>query len=336
MKIAIITDGDNQLGLGHIYQSIVLAGLLSQKLHRQSEIFFLTKSGEKVRDLITSNGFVVYHCPDDNEILSALKNEKPDRIIFDKIDVSPDLARKIKKEIGAKLIIFTNLTEANRYADITIKADFGNDFKNVYKKDEIAGQVEFFGPKFWLLRPEFYGYKKNIERQTILIRKIMLIFGGADPSNFSSTVLNELLKMDTCFTIKLVLGAAFLNQEELKNVIVRNHSTKSTVLILENVKNTAEIMHESDVVFVSPGLSFFEALAVGTPVVGFHQDDCQRDWYKGFLTTFGPKEVFKTPFLIETKDFIYPLDPFIRSMEIGEGKDEVINEILGRSYYQGS
>ena len=42
MKIVIITDGNNKLGMGHVYQSMALADLLSTKTDGKSEIIFLT------------------------------------------------------------------------------------------------------------------------------------------------------------------------------------------------------------------------------------------------------------------------------------------------------
>jgi spore coat polysaccharide biosynthesis predicted glycosyltransferase SpsG len=328
MKIVIITDGNNKLGMGHIYQSITLAGFLSQKTHHKARILFITKSDEKVIDLITKTGYTVYHYHDDKSIFNALRNEKPDRIIFDKLDVSPDLAYTIKKKIKAKLIIFTNLTKANEYADVTILADIGSNFKNIVKKDSSTGKVQFFGPKYWLLRPEFYEFKKKKNHSSKSVKNIMLIFGGADSSNLSSAVLNKLLQMEMTFNIVLVLGVAFAHHEQLNIVLNKNRFSPSTVQVVQNLTNVAESMFKSDVVFTSPGLSFFEALAVGTPVIGFHQNELQRDVYKGFLTTVDISELFKLPEMIKNKSFIFPNHPFVISMEIGEGKDEIINEIL--------
>lgn len=328
MKIAIVTDGDNTLGMGHIYQSISLANAINQKKQNKAEIFFLTKSDEKVIEIITEGGYSVYQHPDDNSILNFLRHERPERIIFDKLDVAPDLARKIKKELNSKLIILTNLTEANSYADITVLADIGSNFKNIYKKDKVTGKAEFFGPKYWMLRPEFYEYKERERKHHESLNKLLLIFGGADSSNLSSAVLHELLQMDTMYSITLVLGAAFLHHKELDKVLKQNRSSKNTVNIVRNMKNVAESMYNSDLVIASPGLSFFEALAVGTPVIGFHQNELQRDTYIGLLTTFDKNEVSKLPFLLENKAFIFPTDPFITNMEIGEGKSEIIHEIL--------
>jgi spore coat polysaccharide biosynthesis predicted glycosyltransferase SpsG len=328
MKIAIITDGNNKLGMGHVYQTISLAGFLLKKNLSSNDILFMTQSGENVLKLITESGFSVNQYHDDNAIFNALKNENPDRIIFDKLDVSTELALRIKEELHIRLSVFTNLTEANLYADITVLADIGSNFKNIYRKDRSNGQVQFFGPKYWLLRPEFYEFKKKQKNHAQSTKNIMLIFGGADMSNITSTVLNTILQIDSSFNINVVLGAAFIHNNELDEVISNNNISKSKVQIVKNIKNVAEMMYNNDVVFASPGLSFFEALVVGTPVIGFHQNDLQRDVYKGFLTTFDKSELYKLSEMIKNQAYIFPEDPFIQSMEIGEGYGEILNEIL--------
>lgn len=329
MKIAIITDGNNTLGMGHVYQSVTLAGELSKKMDSQSKIFFISKSDQMVIDRLSEAGFDVYQYPDDDAILNALVSEAPDCIIFDKLDVSPLLARQIKEKINCKLIIFTNITVANQYADMTVLADIGSNFRNICEKDAISGTVHYYGPKYWLLRPDFFIYTKKTKKPLSQVKKIMLIFGAADQSNLTSAVLNELLNMaGSTFEIMAVVGAAFKHHEELNAVIEQNKKTQSKSQIIHNLKDVAEVMHRSDVVFASPGLSFFEALAVGTPVVGFHQNELQRDAYRGYLTTLDKSELFRLSSIIEKKSFIFPDDPFVASMEIGKGKDGIVQAIL--------
>jgi spore coat polysaccharide biosynthesis predicted glycosyltransferase SpsG len=222
MKIAIITDGNNTLGMGHVYQSISLAGFFVQKNLSPNDIIFLTQSGKNVIKLITESRFLVNQYPDDDTIFNALKNENPDRIIFDKLDVSPELALRIKEEMHIRLTIFTNLTEANLYADITVLADIGSNFSNIYRKEEKTGQIQFFGPKYWLLRPEFYEYKKKQKTRAQSTKNIMLILGGADMSNLSCVILNTILQIDLSFNIIVVLGSAFIHNRELDEVISNN------------------------------------------------------------------------------------------------------------------
>lgn len=328
MKIAIITDGNNTLGMGHIYQASTLANELSKKIDSQSKILFITKSDHIVIDRLSETGFDVQKYPDDDAILNALVTEAPDRIIFDKLDVSPLLARQIKEKIDCKLIIFTNLTEANQYADVTVLAGMGSNFKNVCKKNTISGAVQYYGPKYWMLRPEFLKYSTMKKNSLSDVKKIMLIFGAVDESNLTSIVLSELLSMNIDFEILAVVGAAFNHHEELNEVIEQNKHTQSKVQIAHNLKDVAETMHNADVVFTSPGLSYYEALATGTPVVGFHQNEMQHDVHKEYLKTLDKNEIFRLSSIIENKIFIFPDDPLIAAMEIGQGKDELIQIIL--------
>jgi spore coat polysaccharide biosynthesis predicted glycosyltransferase SpsG len=327
MKIAIITDGNNTLGMGHVYQSIVLAGLLLQKNISVNNIIFLTKSKENVLNLIRESGFMVNQYSDDDEIFNALSNENPDRIIFDKLDVSPMLALRIKKNLTGVLIIFTNLTKANEYADITVLARIGSNYKNVVNKDDIT-KIEYVGPKFWLLRPEFYILKEKKKVLNDEIKEIMLIFGGSDPANLSSAVLNELLQLDSCFNILLVLGNAFEHNQELNAVVDKNKSSGSKLTIVKNITNVGESMYKSDIVITSPGLSFFEALAIGIPVIVFHQNEQHMNEFDDIIPTLSIAEVHNLRSIINNKSFLYPDDPIIASLEIGDGKDEIINEIL--------
>ena len=206
MKISIITDGNIELGLGHVYQSLTLAMALKEKAGKSLRINFITKSDVDICDFIRSFGYDVERFDDDECIFKWLHVAKPDRIIFDKLDVSPELAARIKHVLKIKLIIFTNLTEANNFADIAIFADFGSNFKNIIHKDKVSGKVEFYGLKFWVLRPEFYALKKQGKIHKEVVKDIMLIFGGSDPANMSSFVLNELLQIDSEYNILLVLG----------------------------------------------------------------------------------------------------------------------------------
>jgi spore coat polysaccharide biosynthesis predicted glycosyltransferase SpsG len=315
--------------MGHVYQSLTLARFLNETANG-NDVFFITKSDERVASMIGDKGYKVLSFTDDDQILATLENEKPDRIVFDKLDVAPELAQKIKTGLNIRLIICTNLTSANDWADVTVLADIGSNFENLYKRDPLTGKVAFFGPKYWILRPEFYRYKKAKKQKSQMISKVMLIFGGSDPCNISSAALNELLKMDSSFSITLVLGPAFEHNDDLTDVLEANKESKSTVQIVRNIANVAEVMYESDLVLASPGLSFFEALAVGTPVIGFHQDEVQKEAYEGYLPTMDVNEAALLPEIIRKRAFIFPEDAFVAKMEIGDGKDQIINEILNQ------
>jgi spore coat polysaccharide biosynthesis predicted glycosyltransferase SpsG len=328
MKIAIITDGNNTLGMGHIYQSRTLAGFLAERLGEDGEIVFITKSDEKVSAVLAATGCSVIALPDDEKIFLELAEMQPDRVVFDKLDVVPGLARNIREKLPCRLIIMTNITEASRYAHVVVLGHVKNNFDNSAKYDPVTGQLQLFGPRYWILRPEFYRFRKIGKEQPLKVQNIMLIFGGSDPLNFSTLATNTLLETGEDFNLMLVLGAGFEHRSQLDKVLEANTGFPGTVNVVNNMTNVAENMYNHDLVLTSPGLSFFEALVVGTPVIVFHQNEFQRESYSGIIPTASRDEIGRLPQMIWNREFVFHTDPVIQAMQVGEGKDELLDAIL--------
>lgn len=326
MKILIVTDGGDEHGMGHVYQSMTLAGYLLDE-RKNVNIEFATKSDNYIVDKLMESGLKVEKLGNDEDIFLKIKNEKFEKVIFDKIDVSKDLVIKIKKRTNSKVIIFTNMTDANDYADISVLADIGSDFKNLTMVNEDTGSIKYFGPKYWILRPEFYIDNVIRGRRLLSVKNILLIFGGSDPLNLSYHVLKELLNIYVDINVTLIVGSGVKCEAEVYELL-DYYDRADKVLVIKNASNVAEIMKNQDVVFASPGLSFFEALVLGVPVLGFHQNSLQKETYKEYLPTVDILELYKLKEIIENKKFIFPNDDFISEMEIGMGKKLLINNIL--------
>lgn len=323
MKIVFVTDGNSELGLGHIYQSRTLAKYVLNKAPCDVELMFVTQSEPEIINLIEMEGFNVVGVKDDYAVLDYLKEIQPDVVVFDKLNIEPSLAKAIKEQTSSKLCIFTCITDANNYADLSVLADMGSNFKNIC--DRKNGKTIMRGTKYWIMRPDFYEYAKKKKTTSDNIKIITLIFGGADPQNYTAKVVKQLLKNEG-YRINVIIGSAYSFEDELRNYISQCVS-KTDVLLMKNVANMAEIMFNSDLVFSSPGLSMFEALKVNTPVISFWQSELQRDVYGDYIKTYGPQDVEKVLELIDNKVFLYPNDSFIKGLEIGCGLDDILKEL---------
>jgi spore coat polysaccharide biosynthesis predicted glycosyltransferase SpsG len=324
VKICFITDGGRQIGMGHVEQSTTVA----RELRAKADVCFLTKSDDTVLTTIRGSGFEATRLRSDAEILHHLTTLDPDIIVFDKIDVEEKLASDIKRMLKASLVIFTNLTEANKHADIAVTADIGSRFKNVTYTDKDTNTLYYYGPKYWVLRPEFYEYKSKGKVSSGKPQQILLMFGASDPSNLTSAVLQELLGMDRMLWIDVILGAHFSHDDSVNQVLERHFEKRANVTVHRNIKNVAELMYKADLAIASPGLSVFEALCVGTPVIVMPQDALQRDTYQGFMRMLERDQVGKLGGMIERAEFTYPHEDNIAMMEIGEGVHELLQVIL--------
>jgi spore coat polysaccharide biosynthesis predicted glycosyltransferase SpsG len=312
------------MGMGHVQQATTFA----KELRAEADITFLTKSDDAVLTAIRESGFPATGLGSDAEILHHLTSLDPDIVVFDKIDVDEKLARAIKLTLKASLVIFTNLTEANSHADIAVTADIGSRFENVSYTNEQTNTRYFYGPKYWVLRPEFHDYKEKAKAYSGKPKQILLIFGGSDPSNLTSAVLEELLGMDEVPLVDVILGVHFGHDEFVDRILARFPAKRARITVHRNVRNVAALMYRADLTVASPGLSAFEALRVGTPVIVMPHDDLQRDTYRGFMRMLERKEVAKLGGMIERAEFTYPHEDHIATMEIGEGVQELRDAIL--------
>jgi spore coat polysaccharide biosynthesis predicted glycosyltransferase SpsG len=311
LKIVFITDGNKELGLGHIYQSTTLA----REFIGKNNILFLTQSEYSVMKQIEEAGFGVLQM-DDVKKLIFLQNCKPDIIIIDKLDVSEKFAKVIKETLTAKLVIMTNLTSANQYADMAVCAMTNGKLCNAKFTD---GSTKYYsGAKYFILRKEFYEYHDKGKKLNGIC-KILLVFGGVDKANLTIPVLEELLKGN--YKIDVIKSAMYANPELLDKF-------KDKVAIHTNTNEVARLMYEADLCIVSPGLSLFEALCVGTPIVAIPQLPYQWDACVGQIKMIHREEIGKLNDIIRKKDFSFPQDKNIKEMEIGQGKAELVAEIL--------
>jgi spore coat polysaccharide biosynthesis predicted glycosyltransferase SpsG len=175
--------------------------------------------------------------------------------------------------MDTKVVMVDNLTPKNdKYADVVlslVRSNFEN--KNCYNKN--INTKYFCGPKYLILRDEFDSFKKKKDLKP-RIEDILLIFGGSDPSNHTSTVLK---KLSNNVRVNIVLGPEFKHFDDLDNV--KKKIQNKNVIIHKEPKNVAELMYNTDLVITSPGLSMFEAVYVGTPVLAISQSDLQNHYY---------------------------------------------------------
>ena len=323
-QIIFIVEAGANIGMGHLVQALALADLLKAR----ADISFLSKSGEIVINKIKNSGYNVLKVKNDGEILSEIEAKVPDIVIIDNIDVSVDMARKIKDNTDAKLVIFTNLSDANKYADIAVVPGIGCELKDKLFAGIRTKPIYFYGPKYWIMRSEFSYYHNKGKNISGEVKKILCIFGGSDPTNLTTVVIKELLGLSKEYAVKIVLGARFAYEMSLNEVLEKYHNGKTSISIYKDVQNIAELMYSADLTLTSPGLSAFESLYVGTPIIVFPQNNLQKIEFQGIVEMLEMNEIKRLGEYVANSRFTYPNQESIVNMEIGEGQNDIIQSII--------
>tara|TARA_B100001057_G_scaffold380610_1_gene386351 strand:- start:1469 stop:2494 length:1026 start_codon:yes stop_codon:yes gene_type:complete len=300
MIVLIRADGGTfpEIGTGHIVRSLLLADFLQKTNEfKSSKILFATRTDSNFKfghGLIKRSGYEVidmhdsdYNSPFEKKILLSVKS---DLVIFDRLDVEPFLVNSLK-ENGTKVVIFDDERKENRLGDLYINSLLQNvnlDEKTLHGNEYLILPKRKFEP---------LPTRKKI-------KKIFSCFGGYDVNNFSSLLINHLLKIN--LKIKIDLVVSNLNEIELKrfeeNCNKINQNTGNEINLYHRPDNFYQLLNEADISIVSGGMMAFESVQYGIPTIGVAQYEHQKRNLRR-LENLGVLE--KGNFNQSSKDFIF-------------------------------
>jgi UDP-2,4-diacetamido-2,4,6-trideoxy-beta-L-altropyranose hydrolase len=326
-KIALVTEGGPQIGMGHVYRSTTIA----EELRGDALLLFLTKSDDAIAR-IRRSGFNATLCKTDEEILGRLSQIGPTMIILD----APQLSARFIENIRATLDVETRIVvfdahfapEINRQIDVIVNAILRGDFANEFIYDQDVNTQYYFGPRYLVLRPEFFNSVKQRPRLNHPHeKKLLLLFGGGDYANLTTRTLDRILRFDKERCIHIIVGPAFGHLEELNAVIQAHTSDSSRIKVDKDATNVGELMNNADVVITSPGLSMFEALRLRKTVIAIYQNEFQKVVYKNFplKCIVEQSDISHIDALLE--DFEHFDQDGVDKLQIGEGKTALLQAI---------
>ncbi|MDS1002887.1 UDP-2,4-diacetamido-2,4,6-trideoxy-beta-L-altropyranose hydrolase [Clostridium sporogenes] len=267
MKIAIRTDGGDNIGMGHIMRTLVLA----KELAKTNDIFFICRVDKfftnkyklgikKVKD----EGFNVITI-NENNIFNELKNISADCLITDSYDVDEeyfDSTKDIFKITG--YIDDMNLYHFN--VDFIINQNIGAE-KYLYKVNKDTKL--FLGTNYVMLREEFRKeFKRNIKQE---VENVMITVGGADPNGITNIICNYIKDLQLKFHI--VIGSSFKEENVKKLLCMKN--LKDNINLYFNA-NMIEIMNKCDMAISACGSTLYELSVCNVPTLGLIIADNQE------------------------------------------------------------
>ncbi len=247
--IAFVVKGGRVEGMGHVFRCLCLA----EKIGEDARFYFL--NGDDVAmGIVEERGF---------EAVKGFKPRGEKLVIFDVFNVERGYA-EMARSCGS-VVMLDSLTSVD-FADAVINAMIRCPKGGV-----------FCGPKYLILRDEFFDYWRRRKVIRDEVRRVLLMFGGSDPSNYTVKVMRLLESYD----VLAVLGPGYRWVDEAIRV-----ADETGAEVVMSPRRVAGLMYKSDVVVTSLGLTFFESMCVGTPAIAICQNDVQR-WIYDNTYRFG-------------------------------------------------
>ena len=265
-KIVIRTDGYPEIGLGHIYRSILLFDNLPE---HEVLIAVSEKSGLGMEKL--DKRFIRYKVvKDDAAFVELLKQEKPDVLINDILNTTEEYMLSVKPWVG-RVVNIEDMGEGGQWADAVINA--------LYEKNSSDGQY-YWGHRYYCLRDEFLITEPKAFSKEV--KQVLVVFGGTDPGQYTEKVLNVIRSMpvDLPVVYQFVLGLGFNRDEAFSKAVAQ---CRQDIRFIKDVKVISTYMAESDIAISSQGRTMYELATMRVPTIILAQNDRETTHEFGYM-----------------------------------------------------
>ncbi|HIQ39175.1 MAG TPA: acylneuraminate cytidylyltransferase [Methanothermococcus okinawensis] len=329
LTILFVVNGNEKIGMGHIYRTITLA----DRLMGHNILFLTWDSDEKALKLLKDHNYKVISTSKEN-LLDVISDIKPNVVINDILDTETEYIKKLKK-LGCFVVNFEDLGEGADEAHLVFNALYEK--TNPKPTHKFGYEYECLNEKFYLYPP--IEFRENPET-------LFICFGGVDQNNLTCRVLStvpDLIKETTIDKIIVVVGPGYRYKEELDRIIA---NLEGNIKVYQNVRNMPKLMKEADIAITSNGRTIYELTAMGIPTISIAQNDRETLHlfaryhpgirYLGIACTVSDRDIIEAIKEIANNQDLRKkmyLAQIKASKIIRQGIERVINEIMA-SYWR--
>lgn len=260
MRVAIRADASVALGSGHVMRCLTLA----QALRRQgAQVLFLCRRlpghlGEEIRQ----QGFEVRwlgagSAPGEQQVH---RGRPLDLLVVDHYGLDRRW-EKAMRPCARAILVIDDLADRGHACDLLLDQNLLPDLQHRYQGLLPPGCRQLLGPRYALLREDFYreSSRPRLRRD---LRRLLVFFGGSDPANLTGRALRELA--ETALGADVVIGAGNPHRADIQALCDGNQGRWSLHVQTERM---AELMAGADLALGAGGSSHWERCVLGLPAL---------------------------------------------------------------------
>jgi UDP-2,4-diacetamido-2,4,6-trideoxy-beta-L-altropyranose hydrolase len=268
MNIAFRVDAGRDIGTGHVMRCLALAEVFRE---RGCAVLFLCREldGNLNEFIRSQKGFDVAvltaDLPDAQQTANILQTNLPenrwDWLVVDHYGWTADEEMTIRPFVR-QILVIDDLADRNHDCDLLVDQNYFPQLQARYARRVPSHCELLLGPKYALLRSEFAALHKRREPRESVVRKLLISFGGSDPTGETLKVLHALQTMDLSdLDIQVILGAAHADVEAVEAIA----AALPQVSCYRQVNDMAERMLQADLFIGAGGITTWERMALGLP-----------------------------------------------------------------------
>ena len=251
-KIAFYVNGNSIMGMGHIMRVMMLA----DEFFVKPTIFYDFNKTD--REVFGNSSYEIVGVDGLPGLTKALKEGSYTLLINDILETNESYMKALRRELPKmKIVNFEDDGAGAKYADLVINALYNEKDNGNWK----AGADYYIAPKQYLLQRPIAIRKR--------IKRVLVTFGGADPSNYTDQVLKIIVNPKLReYQFDVVIGPANRNQLSFSE-----EDLPSNIKLHYNVNGLLSLMQKSDMAISSRGRTGFELAICGIPTICMAQNE---------------------------------------------------------------
>lgn len=165
---------------------------------------------------------------------------------------------------GLHILAIDDLADRPHGCDILLDQNLVLNMETRYRSRVPAACEQLLGPRYALLRPDFAEARKSMADRSGVVRRILVCFGGSDPSNETAKALAALKAISShSFAIDVVVGMS----NPHANLISRFCAELPRAELHRGADNMAELMSRADLAIGAGGIMSWERCCLGLPTI---------------------------------------------------------------------
>ena len=274
MKVVIRTDSSVSIGYGHVMRCLSIAEELRIL---GAEVCFICRDlkGNLITD-IKEKGYTVYSIAgteqemefngkaDQKAVAEILEDMgEVDWIIIDHYQINQQWEKSVRP-YAENIMVIDDLADRPHDCDVILDQGYYSNNEERYRDLVPVHSLRLFGPGYALLREEFKQARYQVRKREGSLRRIMIMFGGTDPTQETEKALSALeLLMDEEMKVDVVTGEANERKELLREWCKR----WPNMTFHCQVNYVADLMLKADLAIGAGGSSTWERCYLGLPAI---------------------------------------------------------------------
>jgi len=249
----------------------------SLRLHGVDSLFICRRLNGHLGEYIREKGFAIEwiesghddFCPEEDaratkEILKRAAVVAPIAwLIVDHYGIGSQWELHVKPFVK-RLLVIDDLANRSHEGDMLLDQNAYDGIETRYRDLVPARCIRLLGPRYLLLRPSFYRTRSTLRERDGILRRLLVFFGGSDPSNETEKVLNALTQWrggELPFHTDIVIGAANPYRKEIAALCAKLNKAALHV----QTEKMAELIAEADFALGAGGVAMWERCYLGLP-----------------------------------------------------------------------